>query len=302
MSFLEKLPESLKVELSMCLKKDLINNITLFKGQDESFLRDVALHLTPVVITPGDYIFREGDEAFDVFGFNFISPEEYHYLFGPNTEEVLDDLCPVEWVGSRIVTPLGSDRVIRVVPDRLTYLAAARARPSELFANNWERNQQWREVIVTGQGAKPHEYGDGSIISERVERHLQGLYKAEQAALYNALFTPARRTWRRREVSLNDMLGELDSRKDLLGSYINLLYPQFMVDSDHARGSLEGDEALLDGSVLRRFRQEGVPTSSLHESGLARMEDLNAWWNQQLRRSFQDQPVGMFPFPILIFR
>jgi voltage-gated potassium channel len=67
MSFLEKLPESLKVELSMCLKKDLINNITLFKGLEESFLRDMALHLSPVVLTPGDYVFREGDEALNMY-------------------------------------------------------------------------------------------------------------------------------------------------------------------------------------------------------------------------------------------
>ena len=225
--------------------------------------------------------FYEGDEAVEVFGFNVVSPEEYHYLFGPNTEEVLDDLCPAEWVGSKIVTPLSTDRVVRVVPDRLTYLSAARTLPSELFANNWERNQQWREAIVTGQGARSKEYELDSAIGERVERHLQGLYKAEQAMLYSALFTPAPRTWRRREASLNDMLGELDSRKALLSSYINLLYPQFMVDSDHVRGSLEGHDALLDGSVLRRLRQQGVATSSLHDTGLARMEDLNAWWNQQ---------------------
>ena len=35
--------------------------------------------------------FREGDEALDVFGFNFISPEEYHYLFAAQDEEVLAD-------------------------------------------------------------------------------------------------------------------------------------------------------------------------------------------------------------------
>jgi hypothetical protein len=225
--------------------------------------------------------FREGDEAVEVFGFNFISPDEYHYLFGANTGEVLDDFCPVEWVGSKIVTPLGNERIVRVVPDRLTYLASARTRPSELFANNWDRNQQWRDSIVAGQGARPHEYESDSAISERVERHLQGLYKAEQAVLYSALFTPAPRTWRRRAASLNDMLAVLDARKAVLSSYINVLYPQFMVDSDHVRASLEGHDALLDESVLRRFRQEGVATSSLHETGLARMEDLNAWWNQQ---------------------
>ena len=66
-SFLDKLPESLKVELSLCLKEDLINKITLFRSQEENFLKDVAMHLIPLVLTPGDYVFREGEEALNMY-------------------------------------------------------------------------------------------------------------------------------------------------------------------------------------------------------------------------------------------
>ena len=38
--------------------------------------------------------YREGGEVTDVFGFNFVSPGEYHYLFAPATEEVTEQAVP----------------------------------------------------------------------------------------------------------------------------------------------------------------------------------------------------------------
>ncbi len=108
--------------------------------------------------------YRESGEARDVFGFNFVSPTEYHYLFAAANEEVLDDSCPMEWVGSRIVTPLGSKQAIRIVPDRLTYLAAARTLPSQLIGTNWSRNEEWRDSFVTGLDVTAYEYPPDRLI------------------------------------------------------------------------------------------------------------------------------------------
>jgi len=64
----------------------------------------------------GRYV--ENGQSSDIFGFRFTSPEEYHYLFAQTSEDILQDSCPVEWVGSRIVTPLRENRA-GIVPDRL---------------------------------------------------------------------------------------------------------------------------------------------------------------------------------------
>ncbi len=95
MSFLDKLPESLKVELSLCLKEELINKITLFKGQDENFLKDVALHLSPVVLTPGDYVFREGDEASNMY---FVVNGELIVLKGED-EKIISSISQGDFFG-----------------------------------------------------------------------------------------------------------------------------------------------------------------------------------------------------------
>jgi hypothetical protein len=231
--------------------------------------------------------YREGGEVTDVFGFNFVSPGEYHYLFAPATEEVLQDSCPMEWVGSRVVTGLPRREGIRVVPDRLTYLAAARSLPSQVIVANWSRNEEWRDRFVTGLDVTPHEYDPDTGIADRVNQHLQALYQAEQSALYNALLRPGSRG-AANDSGLFERLEELTAKKSLVRHYMSLFYPQILLDSGEIRGSLEGRQSLLDRPMLRRFREENIAVSSINETGLARLERFRALWNRQpelMRRS-----------------
>ena len=110
-----------------------------------------------------------------------------------NSDEVLNDSCPAEWVGSKIVTKLNSDNRIRIVPDRLTYLASARNQPSQIIYSNWSRGAEWRDWFVTGLGVTPIEYRKDERIITRINQHLKVLYQAEQAMVYSALLRrPAR--------------------------------------------------------------------------------------------------------------
>jgi hypothetical protein len=232
--------------------------------------------------------FRENGSATNVFGSNFVSPDEYHYLFAAATDEVLDDSCPVEWVGSRIVTGLYKSGAVRVVPDRLTYLASARSQPSQIINANWSRGAEWRDWFVTDLGVTPFTFELDRGISDRVNQHLHALYQAEQSALYNALLRPRSRSGRSQPGSLFSLQEELTARKALLRSYMNLFYPRFMIDSDEIRGSLEGHGALLDTAVLRRFREGNTAVSSINESGISRLEKFQANWARQpdvVRRS-----------------
>ena len=232
--------------------------------------------------------YREGGEVTDVFGFNFVSPGEYHYLFAPATEEVLQDSCPMEWVGFRVVTGLPRRDGIRVVPDRLTYLAAARSLPSQVIAANWSRSEEWRDRFVTGIDVTPHEYPPDAGIVDRVNQHLQALYQAEQAALYSALLRPGSRGAADDGGALFESLEELTAQKSLVRHYMSLFYPQLLLDSGEIRGSLEGRQSLLDRPMLRRFREGGIAVSSINETGIARLDFFRAVWNRQpelMRRS-----------------
>ena len=231
--------------------------------------------------------YMENGEVTEVFGSNFTTPDEYHYLFAAATPEVQEDSCPTEWVGSKIVTSLSSSSPIRVVPDRLTYLASARERPSAIINANWGRGAQWRDWFITGGGVTPYEYEPDRGIQDRVNQHLQNLYQVAQSELYTSLLRRQSRGGFGAE-SLRDLQEELTVRKALIRSYISLFYPGLMLDSDMLRGSLEGYDALLDTAMLRRFREANVAVASINEEGLARLDRFQADWARQsnaVRRS-----------------
>ena len=225
--------------------------------------------------------YHEADETTDVFGANFVTPSEYHYLFAAATEEVLQDPCPTEWVGTRIVTDLGSGNKIRVVPNRLTYLAAARSRPSVLVNTNWDKNEEWRDSFVTGLNVNPFEFEPDTSLDDRINQHLQGLYQAEQAVLYNALLNPPLRGQRNVSTALFGLLENLSSSKALVKTFASLFYPQTLTDSDDIRASLIGHSSLIDRPLLRRFRASNVAVSAMYETGMARLERLQAEWSRQ---------------------
>jgi hypothetical protein len=225
--------------------------------------------------------FVEAGNTREVFGSNFISPDEYHYLFAAAGDEVLDDSCPSEWVGSKIVTKLNTNARFRVVPDRLTYLAAARSQPSQIMNLNWNRGAEWRDWFVTGLGITKFEFEADETLPDRIAQHLQALNQAKQVMFYRALLRPPSRGGVDESMSLIEEMNAVTTAKALLRTQMNLFYPDVMLDSDHIRGSLEGTRALIDSRVLRRFREANVPVESIGKTGTARLEEFRSHWSRQ---------------------
>ncbi|MCZ6702196.1 MAG: ion transporter [Ignavibacteria bacterium] len=65
--FLSSLPQGLQNEVSIHLKREILEKIPLFKGISDEFLRDVSLHMRPIVSVPGECIFAEGDLGNEMF-------------------------------------------------------------------------------------------------------------------------------------------------------------------------------------------------------------------------------------------
>ncbi len=66
-SFLKGLPDSLQTEISIYLKQEVIESIELFKGASPEFIREVAMHLQPVVLVPGDFVFHYGEQGEEMY-------------------------------------------------------------------------------------------------------------------------------------------------------------------------------------------------------------------------------------------
>jgi len=226
----------------------------------------------------GRYV--ENEEISDIFGFRFTSPQEYHYLFAQTSEEVLNDSCPVEWVGSKIVTPLRVDRG-GIVPNRLTYLAASRSLPSRLLQNNWDKGAEWRDWFVTGIGVSKLEVPEAPEIMIPLNQHLQSLYHAEQAEIYQRLLLPTARNSEGDDVSLFDEMSQVSIAKALIRMQMMLFSSESMFNSDRIRTAIAGDEGLLEGRTLRRFREDNVALTSVNMIALERLNKLREVWLKQ---------------------
>ena len=226
----------------------------------------------------GRYI--ENDRVSDLFGFRFTSPEEYHYLFAQVSGEVLQDSCPMEWVGTRVITPLREDRG-GIVPDRLTYLAASRTLPSRLLQGNWENGAEWRDWFVTGIGVTPIEFVSLPDISSRLNQHLQSLYQAEQAQIYSRMLLPNARNSKGDDVSLFEEMSRLSVAKASLHMQMMLFYPESMFNSNSIRKAIAGDEGLLERRSLRRFREENIALTSVNQLAANRLRELQQAWSHQ---------------------
>lgn len=60
-TFLDEIPHTLKMEISLFLNRTIIDKVSLFKDADEVFIREVVQILEPLVFLPDDYIIRQGE-------------------------------------------------------------------------------------------------------------------------------------------------------------------------------------------------------------------------------------------------
>ncbi len=64
---MQSLPPSLREDVALFLKRDLIKNVPLFNAASDAFVRDVALNLEAFVALPGDVIVRAGESGRKLF-------------------------------------------------------------------------------------------------------------------------------------------------------------------------------------------------------------------------------------------
>lgn len=58
---LEDLPRPLHIEIALHLNRTILRKVPLFEGASEEFLRELVLHLEPMVFVPGQTLMRRGE-------------------------------------------------------------------------------------------------------------------------------------------------------------------------------------------------------------------------------------------------
>jgi len=65
--FLSGLPHGLKNEVSVYLKREILEKIPLFNGVSDEFLKDVSLYMRPIICIPNECVFKEGDAGNEMY-------------------------------------------------------------------------------------------------------------------------------------------------------------------------------------------------------------------------------------------
>ncbi len=220
--------------------------------------------------------FHQGDALTEVFEREFVSPDEYLYLFASSEPTVLAAECPMNLVGQPVITKLRNTRFPGIVPDRLTYLAAARTLPSRLFSDNWDKGAQWHDWFVTGSGVKIITESDGSELFDSVNNYLHTLSETREAMLYSALLSPPLNS--NSKESLAQRVSALSLEKSLLRSVLSIFYGDLLRNNDQLRAGLTGQSGLLDTRVLRRLREAAVPIGDIGQLGRKRTLSFSELW------------------------
>jgi hypothetical protein len=92
---LADLPDSLRTEVALFLRRDFIERAPLFQGASHELVREMALQLRPVVFTPGDFIFRAGQYGRNMY---FISRGTVE-IIAPDGTTVLTKLTDGQFFG-----------------------------------------------------------------------------------------------------------------------------------------------------------------------------------------------------------
>jgi hypothetical protein len=92
---LADLPESLRTEVAVFLRRDFIERAPLFQGASHELVREMALQLRPIVFTPGDFVFRAGQYGHNMY---FISRGMVE-IIAPDGTTVLTTLSDGQFFG-----------------------------------------------------------------------------------------------------------------------------------------------------------------------------------------------------------
>lgn len=93
-SILDSLPWGLRTEVSLYMKRDVIERVPMFREAGEELIRELATSIRPIVVTPGEHVFRVGDPARNMF---FISRGSLEILDGRG--EVIATLTDGDFFG-----------------------------------------------------------------------------------------------------------------------------------------------------------------------------------------------------------
>ncbi|MEM9303240.1 MAG: hypothetical protein AAGE01_14090 [Pseudomonadota bacterium] len=222
---------------------------------------------------------RYSDLRDPVFAMRLEGATEYEYLYGANAQEVLDDPCPRHLLNTQVHAEL-PERMIQLVPRRLTYMTADRMHPGRVFGSHWAAGEEWRDRFVTGEGVEVLAEQDGEPIREQVLERLAELSQERTRTIYRVLLAGEGSLLDGESDPLVTAMQQVEAQKSALVAIAKLLAPASLEGDPGVRASFHGEFGLFDRAGALRAQQAGVSVADLGALAEQRLADGRREWER----------------------
>ncbi len=216
-----------------------------------------------------------------VFSKSVLSEQRHVYLFGENNQETLDLACPLPIIGKQINTQL--DRgTYGLLPNRLTFLTAAKVDINAVINNNWTK---WQTELKNDPERFNYYNAMDEVkitLNEAFLQHVDDL----QQEIYRKLITNNQS--RTNDSALSKAAFEYINHRKLLSHMVTGLYPHQMAKQAPLQSAIKGQQRLVDLQFFRLAYQNQVNVVDMLNQG-----DQNFAQHQDLWESLSmDEPLA----------
>lgn len=233
-----------------------------------------------------------------VFARRIQSLQKYHYLFGRNDPAVLQLACPLPILGEQIVTQL-PEGTHGLVPNRLTFLTAARANADAIIKQNWTEGEEWRDRLADDLRVKVLASNSLEEVKLQVEEKFIEHTSALQKQLYRLLLGTADANSDQQQ-ALADAAAQYFLYRRLVQAMASVFIPDQLLFEQNLHAIFYGQQRLPDKAMLARFYRQQIAIRTVNERFERFQEVALQAWLQYSRKTRQDASNFRALDPVLL--
>ncbi len=233
-----------------------------------------------------------------VFSRRIQSLQKHHYLFARNDPDILALACPLPILGEQIVTQL-PEGTHGLVPNRLTFLTAARTSPGAIISHNWIQGEEWRDQLADDLRASELAFHPLDSVKKAVEEKFIEHASAVQKLIYRLLLgvdqgdTPIQK-------KLAQAARQHHLYRQLAQAMANVFISDRLLSDQQVRGVFYGDQRLPDQNMLVTFYQQQVAIREASNRFESLQQKALAYWMEHGKKASAEQKNFQVFSPVLL--
>ncbi len=218
-----------------------------------------------------------------VFSRRIQSLKKYHYLFGRNDENVLQLACPLPILGEQIITQL-PEGTHGLLPNRLTFLTAARANPDAIVTHNWIKGEEWRDRLADDLRVKILASDTLDDVKLHVEEKFIEHTSRLQKTLYRLLLG-LQEPHTEAQQALRETADKYHLYRRLVQAMANTFIPDRLLFDDTIHSLFYGATRLPDKAMLNRLYQQQLAVREMNQRFESNQEKVLQTWLKQAEKN-----------------